>query len=574
MNPTAKALAACLILLPATTSTAHAQAALNTFLGVTTQLLVNEINRSNAQQPRTSGTTPQQQQVAAQAREYRREIQRRLNFLGYDAGVVDGIFGRRTELAIARFQSDIGSSPTGRITENEISQLYAMTAPGAVPRSGGAISAVPAPQFPSGIGGQGPTPAAPTFPTIGGSIAPTPEMSGTAIGSQTPGFPVFGGAGNQAPSAPGFPALGSPHETAPSNSGFPALGVEASAAPAMTAFPMIGGEGDSEPDAGPAFPTLGGEQMALADSENFPTLNQEEPSADEPSNFPVVGGAEFADDTPENVFPTLVEDAPVVDEGSDYSGLGLPVPAGSAPEAGTFPSIDIDGNATTPPDQVTPEQIAAIYSSRDASHFTLEALLAAMPYGGVDNQPRIFGIALGDVIEEASAKLLERGFEFCNHSGSIRQIASCARTLDALTETVVLYGGTEATVERMTRSVQFNTPVAVDGLSEQLRAPYPELLKDRLVSIDSCTQVEMDVLTGADWSELEALAKTSPRVAQAALNCPVVFTLQLPNRPTVSSFELHFADLTSYLQSAFAEVEAQRALQNERMTAVTRQLDF
>jgi peptidoglycan hydrolase-like protein with peptidoglycan-binding domain len=41
-------------------------------------------------------------------------VQRRLNGLGYDAGPIDGVPGRKTETAIAGFQSDHGLLPTGR----------------------------------------------------------------------------------------------------------------------------------------------------------------------------------------------------------------------------------------------------------------------------------------------------------------------------------------------------------------------------------------------------------------------------------------------------------------------------
>ena len=35
-----------------------------------------------------------------------RRLQEKLNALGYDAGIVDGVFGSRTETAVRQFQSD------------------------------------------------------------------------------------------------------------------------------------------------------------------------------------------------------------------------------------------------------------------------------------------------------------------------------------------------------------------------------------------------------------------------------------------------------------------------------------
>lgn len=58
---------------------------------------------------------------------FRQEIQRRLNILGYNAGYPDGHFGPQSRSAIASFQTSIGHSPTGKITEGEIAILYDKT---------------------------------------------------------------------------------------------------------------------------------------------------------------------------------------------------------------------------------------------------------------------------------------------------------------------------------------------------------------------------------------------------------------------------------------------------------------
>ncbi|MDR2407413.1 MAG: peptidoglycan-binding protein [Bacteroidales bacterium] len=44
------------------------------------------------------------------------QIQMFLNYLGYDTGKIDGIFGPKTSRAIKQFESDIGIYPTGSIT--------------------------------------------------------------------------------------------------------------------------------------------------------------------------------------------------------------------------------------------------------------------------------------------------------------------------------------------------------------------------------------------------------------------------------------------------------------------------
>src|SRR5690606_10040682 len=45
-----------------------------------------------------------------------RAWQKKLNFLGYDAGPPDGVFGERTKRAIAAYQRSIGAPVTGILT--------------------------------------------------------------------------------------------------------------------------------------------------------------------------------------------------------------------------------------------------------------------------------------------------------------------------------------------------------------------------------------------------------------------------------------------------------------------------
>ncbi len=46
-----------------------------------------------------------------------REVQSNLNRIGYDAGTVDGVLGRKTREAIQAFQVTLGITPTGRVSE-------------------------------------------------------------------------------------------------------------------------------------------------------------------------------------------------------------------------------------------------------------------------------------------------------------------------------------------------------------------------------------------------------------------------------------------------------------------------
>ena len=48
---------------------------------------------------------------------YYASIQSRLNYLGYNAGAVDGVMGRRSRAAVSDFQYEAGFPITGRLTE-------------------------------------------------------------------------------------------------------------------------------------------------------------------------------------------------------------------------------------------------------------------------------------------------------------------------------------------------------------------------------------------------------------------------------------------------------------------------
>lgn len=54
-------------------------------------------------------------------------LQESLEFIGYDAGELDGIFGPRTETAVSAFLKDHGSKYSGTLTEKEVDALYFST---------------------------------------------------------------------------------------------------------------------------------------------------------------------------------------------------------------------------------------------------------------------------------------------------------------------------------------------------------------------------------------------------------------------------------------------------------------
>ncbi|HET6777201.1 MAG TPA: peptidoglycan-binding protein, partial [Actinomycetota bacterium] len=52
-----------------------------------------------------------------------RELQKRLNALGFDAGREDGIFGSRTAAAVAEFQHNVGSASDGIVGPDTIGSI-------------------------------------------------------------------------------------------------------------------------------------------------------------------------------------------------------------------------------------------------------------------------------------------------------------------------------------------------------------------------------------------------------------------------------------------------------------------
>ena len=55
---------------------------------------------------------------------YNMDIQHRLNYLGYNAGHVDGVLGRRSRTAISDFQYEAGFPVTGRLTNHQFDVLF------------------------------------------------------------------------------------------------------------------------------------------------------------------------------------------------------------------------------------------------------------------------------------------------------------------------------------------------------------------------------------------------------------------------------------------------------------------
>lgn len=105
--------------------------------GAAGAIILNEAIKSQKRQPSQSGTvtsrSPNQGAVPAgpaYSRPEKRDIQSALNTLGYNAGPVDGSFGRQTRAAIRRFQTENGYPATGRLERVQFDALRGIAAGG------------------------------------------------------------------------------------------------------------------------------------------------------------------------------------------------------------------------------------------------------------------------------------------------------------------------------------------------------------------------------------------------------------------------------------------------------------
>ncbi|WP_283179569.1 peptidoglycan-binding protein [Gemmobacter sp. 24YEA27] len=73
--------------------------------------------------PAPSDSASSAEAALALSRDQRRQIQSQLTSLGYDAGVADGLWGRKTRDAIRRWQTANGVAASGYVTDRQVRQL-------------------------------------------------------------------------------------------------------------------------------------------------------------------------------------------------------------------------------------------------------------------------------------------------------------------------------------------------------------------------------------------------------------------------------------------------------------------
>lgn len=239
-------------------------------VGIGGTLLLQQLNKKNknVQKKRTRSNNPRKKNTVQSVsgsniaevpttRDQARDMQRRLNQLGFDAGTPDGIAGKRTRAAVSGFQYSIGSAQTGKLSQSDISILIQSTSQQAADIGSayqannqafpiapplGQNSAFPGAPSPAALGQNGGNTVypEPTFPTIAAPQFSQQAPQAAGVGQPGTAFPLAAAPGSspQGQQASAFPKLGVPANNKPgiATINAPAFQVPANAIP-MNALP-------------------------------------------------------------------------------------------------------------------------------------------------------------------------------------------------------------------------------------------------------------------------------------------------------------------------------------------------
>ncbi len=401
------------------------------------------------------------------SREQVSDYQRRLNTLGYDAGPPDGVSGPRTRRAVADFQASIGTSPSGRLTQNDIAVLLQQTGTPLVPGGyvAGNTQTFPSPQLAGSQ--QGFATIAPAAPDQVPGVTPTFPLAPSGYNQQqipgTTTFPVIAAQPGNAPAAatatfPGITASSSGFAPAP--------------APA-TAFPTVPPGPATQTAAAPAFPAITG--------------NETTPQADATSAF-----------------------AALKNNGANTASPGF-VPAAPEPAIQEVPKFAAVSTTGTSIDN-TPAAMPNVFSYKE-------------------NRPKIFGITPGDALDSSVAKLEAQGFSECNkEAGTIICVKNTAATVDEVfishTESP---DGAQDMVYLAARKISFAKPVSYRFMLEKMSTAYPKLLQfpNYTVTENSCRNVVNDKTSTPLSTHLSAKIADDENLEAFLSACPYYYSIRL-----------------------------------------------
>jgi peptidoglycan hydrolase-like protein with peptidoglycan-binding domain len=440
-------------------------------VGIGGAIIVNEANKKKNNQTKKvvrqtapSGPRPTIATFPT-TRDQVRDYQARLNTLGFNAGVPDGLYGGKTRSAVSQFQMNIGSAATGVLTEADASILLQQSN-----------------QFAQGLATAGTTNAFTAATQPGAFPAPQPVIGGAQVPgaagqlavAPTPTFPALGGT-NPAAAQPGLPA-----PVAPGTG-------QVAAAPGAT-FPTIGATGQAAPSAAPTFPTIGAPETQA-------------PGTGAPA-FPQVGAA-----VPQGTLaaaPSTGTAAPA----STFPAIGAPAGGTAVAQAApTFPSVPATGQEP----------------QADAGAMVA---LAAVPQVELPTEPSerfsILGISTGQSLDTAMTLLASEGYSSCK---TIETITHCLTAAGANQDIVSLHAmpmadGTKQ-VAALSRRITFGQPIQTAQLSGMMADRYAGLLQapGNIVGTADCLSDKLLTEGGSsDLAEVIMLEK-SAGLASIVDNC-------------------------------------------------------
>lgn len=365
---------------------------------------------------------------------------------------------------------------------------------------------------------------------------------------------------------------------------FPQLGMPG--APAGTSpFPQLGAAPGSSSSPATAFPTLGtASPPATASAGSFPSLGTPTGSSSAGAAFPTLGNAPSAESAPG--FPQLASEAAAAEETGFPAVANAPQPNAAFPGLGPAPaspdtSMPALGFAEPPAAAAFPPvaAIPVLDPSGPLQETTLEAEVALLPYGTVDKQPRISGVALGDDAKTRNEALKDAGYKDCE---TTEGLVTCLRKSDTLADTLSIWVDADGRTWAMHRAIEFVEAAPRDLIEAQFSQTYPELMAApghaqssrpncNAAGLGSRELVIMYKGFSASMANPDGLA--SDVLSQFGAFCPLVYRIEMvPNLDGVGRVELAFSDFSGVIALAVKAQKAKEEAETKRRETISSDL--